>query len=744
MVEILVIQCAILSGDASLLSAVPEIPPNFDFVSALQSTLLFSPKIAPNSVISQLRELILDFFCPAEGGSFIPLYVKRSNLLAEARLRNSFDRLDEAMGLNYEAEIDRMGREKIVPNLGSVNLQWIIVEIAYDRNSGVFCIGRKSGQDDESSIVFPPEEIVVKIESILASFEALLLENDKSFYVSPESKNSPEYVKKWWDERKRIDSGMEKIVQKLYTEVFAPYSFLFKLWKRGNEMEEVIREILQCIDSSSSIVSTFLHCNETPLTVESFASLLSLLGVSPKQSVSFSLLQKYNRFLHKHSDKIELILVLSPSLQNLPFESMPCFSVSTHSSTSIYRHFCLQSISDCALPRETITLSPGQYVLNISYFWNSGIPSPSRRAICRRRSRSCFQCCCSWSRSGGLERFAARRLASSCCGFDGIRSCREAFRRAGYLYCGHGSGAAYCSHEAMLEGPPVRAVAFLMGCSSVRLGTVRPRSGEAKGRSDRLCSPEGSGKCPAVGVDRGEKCPVDDAAVVGFSDLEEVSGGIDSNFASIRKDLNGSSVNSVDSHSFSTLPIDSKSPSILPNDAKTHSISHNSHSPSILPIDSQVPSISNNSHSLSISNNSHSLSISNDQHSLSISNNSPSPSFPSDPRSPSALRPAASPSSLALSAPRRVAAHPSLTRVDTALYFLAKQTPAVLGCLWDVSDGDLDRITHRLLSHFLQTNTAHDLSQLALRARAASLLRSLVGAALVVYGLPAACRLPPH
>ena len=140
MVEILVIQCAILSGDASLLSAVPEIPPNFDFISALQSTLLFSPKIAPNSVISQLRELILDFFCPAEGGSFIPLYVKRSNLLAEARLRNSFDRLDEAMGLNYEAEIDRMGREKIVPNLGSVNLQWIIVEIAYDKNSGVFCI----------------------------------------------------------------------------------------------------------------------------------------------------------------------------------------------------------------------------------------------------------------------------------------------------------------------------------------------------------------------------------------------------------------------------------------------------------------------------------------------------------------------------------------------------------------------------------------------------------------------------
>lgn len=386
-VEILIIQFSILSGDSSLRSAIPEIPPNFDFVSSLQSTILFSPKIVPNSVMSQFRSLILDYFCLSKEGSFVPLHVKRSALLREAKLRNSFDALDEAMGLNYKAEFDRMGKEKIVPNSGNVDSRWIIVEIAFDRNSGVFCIGRTSGQDETPSIVFPPNEIVSKIGMIVESFEALIHDNDKSFFVPPESKNNPDFVKKWWEERKRIDSGMAKIVQKLYREVFAPYSFLFKQWKRGSEIDEIIREIMQCMDCSASIVSTFLHCNETPLTIESFESVLPLLGVSFTHSVSPLLLQKYNRFLLHASDKIELILVLSPSLQNLPFESMPCFSVSTHSTTSIYRHFCLQSISDCALPRECVSLRQGRYVLNIS--WNrimETIPIEflhcSRQAIC--------------------------------------------------------------------------------------------------------------------------------------------------------------------------------------------------------------------------------------------------------------------------------------------------------------------------------------------------------------------------
>ena len=166
-VEILIIEFSILSGDSSLRSAIPEIPSNFDFVSSLQSTFLFSPKIVPNSVMAQFRTLFLDFFCPSKEGSFIPLYVKRSELLVQAKLQNSFDALDEAMSLNYKAEFDRMGHEKIVQNLGNVNIRWIIVEIAYDKNSGVFCIGRRSGQDETPSIVFPPNEIVSKIGKTL-------------------------------------------------------------------------------------------------------------------------------------------------------------------------------------------------------------------------------------------------------------------------------------------------------------------------------------------------------------------------------------------------------------------------------------------------------------------------------------------------------------------------------------------------------------------------------------------------
>ena len=661
-VEILIIQFSALSGDSSLRSALPEIPPNFDFVSSLQSTLLFSPKIAPNSVMGQLRALILDYFCISKEGSFIPLHVKRSALLWEAKRQNSFEVLDEAMSLNYKAEFDRMGREKIVPNFGNVDIRWIIVEIAYDKNSGVFCIGRKSGQDETPTIVFPPSEIVSKIGVIVESFEILLHDNDESFFVPPESKNNPDFVKKWWEERKRIDSGMAKIVQKLYREVFAPYSFLFKQWKRGNEIEEIIREIMQCIDCSSPIVSTFLHCNETPLTTESFESFLPLLGVSSIQPVSPLLLQKYNRFLLNHGDKIDLILVLSPSLQNLPFESMPCFSVST---ISIYRHFCLQSISDCALPRESVTLRQGHYVLNISSnptMRSNRIPS---LAAFRRSAEDGIEASARAAAVGAV-RMDGKSPQRAEHGvrfvvFDGIRSCRESFLHSGYLYMGHGSGSAYCSNESMLEGPAIRAVSFLLGCSSVRLGTLKPAQSAREEKGEK-------------GAESGEREEKGEKGEEGIGN--ELQSGMNA-----EKDLK--SVMEIEKDSKNAVEIEKDS-----NNKQTSQ-----------PI--QFTQSSNPS-------------------SLSSSLTSSPSSFSPPP-----------PPSLSFSLPR----------IDTVLYYLLKQAPAVVGCLWDVSDGDLDRITHSLLSHFLQTNKEHDLSQLTTKARAASLLHSLVGAAVVVYGLPTSCRM---
>ena len=48
--------------------------------------------------------------------------------------------------------------------------------------------------------------------------------------------------------------------------------------------------------------------------------------------------------------------------------------------------------------------------------------------------------------------------------------CRDALHSHALLYIGHGSGSKYYSHESMLSDPAISAQAFLMGCSSVRMG----------------------------------------------------------------------------------------------------------------------------------------------------------------------------------------------------------------------------------------------------------------------------------
>lgn len=202
---------------------------------------------------------------------------------------------------------------------------------------------------------------------------------------------------------------------------------------------------------------------------------------------------------------------------------------------------------------------------------------------------------------------------------------------------GHGSGSAYCSIESMLEGPSIRAISFLLGCSSVRLGTFDPaNSAKKEVREDKRENSEGS------------KSLMKEENLKGFENAERYT--------------------------------DSKC-------------------------------VSKSNHSI-------------DQKALTVSLDSQSSSNPNQ-------------LSLTLSIPSL-----RLTRIDTVLYYLLQQAPIVVGCLWDVSDGDLDRITHRLVTHLIETNKEHDLSQLTALARTASLLRSLVGASVVVYGLPTSCRMP--
>ena len=362
-VEILLTEFYLRSGDTSLLPYTSEGSSNMDVIQSLKSTFLYVPEIQPNSLLGQLQLLLTDFFGPSSSGNFIPLSVKRSLLLQQAKSLHSLEDLDHAMSLNYEVELHRIGNDRVLPNFDRIDIQWIIVEIAYDKNSGIFCIGRWCGQDDTPVIVFPPNEIITKLDILMEAFHSISCDNDKSFNVAEELKTNPDFVRNWWIERKRIDNEMERVIMNMDHDIFSPFSFLFKTWKRGKQFEEAIDLLLQHIQTENPLVSTFLHCNEIPLTPESLFSTLSLLGVSLENPISSQLLQEYNKTIYRSVDKIDLILILSPLLQNFPLESLPLFQ---DARCSITRHLCLQSISDSLFTQKCVCLQNGQYVLNIS------------------------------------------------------------------------------------------------------------------------------------------------------------------------------------------------------------------------------------------------------------------------------------------------------------------------------------------------------------------------------------------
>uniref|UniRef100_A0A3B3ZER2 separase n=1 Tax=Periophthalmus magnuspinnatus TaxID=409849 RepID=A0A3B3ZER2_9GOBI len=70
------------------------------------------------------------------------------------------------------------------------------------------------------------------------------------------------------------------------------------------------------------------------------------------------------------------------------------------------------------------------------------------------------------------------------------------------------------------------------------------------------------------------------------------------------------------------------------------------------------------------------------------------------------------------------------------LYYLIAGCPFVLGNLWDVTDRDIDRFTKALLESWLSSEPGTPILDFMGPARQATILRHLIGAAPVVYGLP--------
>ena len=62
-------------------------------------------------------------------------------------------------------------------------------------------------------------------------------------------------------------------------------------------------------------------------------------------------------------------------------------------------------------------------------------------------------------------------------------------------------------------------------------------------------------------------------------------------------------------------------------------------------------------------------------------------------------------------------------------------SPALVGCLWDVTDGEIDRLCHALLKHLLG-DEATPLPSLVAASRSVCKLQWLTGASAIVYGMP--------
>ena len=65
-------------------------------------------------------------------------------------------------------------------------------------------------------------------------------------------------------------------------------------------------------------------------------------------------------------------------------------------------------------------------------------------------------------------------------------------------------------------------------------------------------------------------------------------------------------------------------------------------------------------------------------------------------------------------------------------------SPALVSCLWDVTDGEIDRLCHALLKHLLGNggDETTPLPSLVAASRTACKLQWLTGASAIVYGMP--------
>lgn len=358
---------------SSVLKPIAAKIPPYSGYGDFQKTRLFQSTLPKSSHQFVLKELVEGYVSALEGdfqksASFLHPVAKRHSLFLSLHSCDPAERgemLDSILSMSYLQEKER---KACASDRETCEWEGIVIEMAFDRNTQDFVLGRFCRTDPFPAVLFGSSAIGGNMDRVLRELQQHEMDNNASFSVIPESQKDPEYVKEWWGNRKRIDHELSKTLLFLDSHVMEPFSFLFKPWREGAELEGIVSALEERVICDSPevapILSLFLHCNDKPLS-------LSLLH-HVFQSMSFpafslaasaqSLLDRYNQLLPPSPLPATVVLCLSPDLQNVPFESI---SFLRGGHVTLSRHLCLQSIRDQSSQRVR-SMNSGHFVINIS------------------------------------------------------------------------------------------------------------------------------------------------------------------------------------------------------------------------------------------------------------------------------------------------------------------------------------------------------------------------------------------
>ncbi|TRY54956.1 hypothetical protein DNTS_020719 [Danionella cerebrum] len=261
----------------------------------------------------------------------------------------------------------------------------------------------------------------------------------------------------WWDGRKALDFRVQKMLEDM-EEVLNIWRTLLLPLTTDPELDIQMKTLLKALKGkriSEEVLRVVLSAS--PLL--SLPDLECLVEGTGQQDKDFlKLLQKAVAALRGRDEpRGHTVLILDKNLQRLPWENIDCLKSQSvtrmPSLNAVLGHSHLKEIDSSCVLSSGVNPEKVYYVLNP----DKNLPY----------SDKCFK-----------EWFTGEQLWQGTCGStpDSDKLQEALTTKDLYIYIGHGAGARFLDAQRVLK-MPVRAAAFLFGCSSAALSVVGQQEG---------------------------------------------------------------------------------------------------------------------------------------------------------------------------------------------------------------------------------------------------------------------------